>query len=72
MQVKRVGNLVTIDVTCMFCGNVHNVLLLAREYDAWQGGALIQDAMPHLSAGQRELLISGICETCFDETFPEE
>jgi hypothetical protein len=38
----------------------------------WEGGELIQDAMPYLSAGERELLISGICETCFDKIFGSE
>lgn len=26
----------------------------------WQSGALIQDAMPHLTANEREFLITGI------------
>lgn len=30
-----------------------------EQIDQWQGGALIQDAMPHLSADEREFLITG-------------
>jgi len=68
----RVGNLVAVDVVCHFCGAEHSVLCLTRQYDEWKQGKCIQDAMPDLSPGQRELLISGVCETCFDETFDEE
>ena len=38
----------------------------------WQNGSLIQDAMPYLSADERELLISGTCGTCFDKMFGSE
>ena len=38
----------------------------------WQGGELIQNALPELNADQRELLISGTCPTCWDEMFPPE
>ena len=36
------------------------------------GVGLIQNAMPNLSADDRELLISGICGPCFDKMFPPE
>lgn len=40
-------------------------LLLCRD------GALIQSAMPMLSRAQREFLISGYCESCFDKLAEE-
>lgn len=36
-------------------------------YDAWQGGAKIQDAMSHLSVDQREFMISGVPVGKWDE-----
>jgi len=30
------------------------------QYDAWKGGELIQNAMPNLSADEREFLMTGI------------
>jgi hypothetical protein len=36
---------------------------------AWQGGMNIQDAMPHLSADDREFLMTGITPEEWDETF---
>jgi hypothetical protein len=31
-----------------------------------------QDAFPHLTADERELLISGTCGSCFNAMFPED
>jgi hypothetical protein len=36
---------------------------------AWMDGKKIQHALPELSADQREMLMSGICPVCWDETF---
>lgn len=33
-----------------------------HEYQAWMDGQLIQYAMPHLSVGDREFLISGVTD----------
>jgi hypothetical protein len=38
----------------------------------WLDGQLIQDAMPYLSPGQREWIISGIEENEWDEHFSED
>lgn len=32
-----------------------------NQIDRWQGGMLIQDAMPQLDADQREFIMTGIC-----------
>ena len=42
-----------------------------NDYKRWRRGANIQDAMPWMSAGDREFLISGVCEKCFDDTCKE-
>lgn len=38
----------------------------------WQQGTLIQDAMPNLTADEREFVMSGITPTEWDEYFSEE
>jgi len=38
---------------------------------AWESGVLIQEALPMLNAGQREMLISGTCDDCWTEMFGE-
>jgi len=35
----------------------------------WREGKYIQNAMPYLSADEREILVSGICGDCFDKMF---
>lgn len=37
----------------------------------YQSGALIQNAFPFLSPGEREFLLSGLSEDQFDELFEE-
>ena len=39
---------------------------------AWQGGMLIQDAMPNLSADEREFVMTGITPYEWDNMFEEE
>lgn len=58
-----------VAVQCRTCHEVHFIDVPVDGLIAWQGGELIQDALSELSAGQRELLISGTCETCWDEMF---
>ena len=44
----------------------------ANDWQRWQEGEFIQEAMPYLSDAEREMMISKICETCFDAMFPED
>lgn len=63
-----------ITTACPFCGEVHNIWVNEVDYNAWFEGELAQDAFPYLSADEREMLISGICPTCWDGMFgiPED
>lgn len=58
---------VTIVTTCPFCGRINEVAVNEADYWDWQDGALVQDAFPYLSADEREMLISGICPTCWEK-----
>lgn len=60
-------------ITCRHCGRSVPVDLPLEGYLAWRHGLMhIQDAMPQVPAGDRELLKSGICEPCFDKLFKED
>jgi hypothetical protein len=61
-----------IEVTCYRCKTDYSIEVSVEGHEKWQEGALIQDALPELSSGERELLISGTCDYCWDEMFPEE
>ena len=56
-------------VECWKCLETYTIEVSAEGYAEWQGGELIQEALSELSAGERELLISGTCGPCFDEMF---
>lgn len=58
-------------VRCVFCRTAHQFIVPTPSYHRWQSGMLIQQAFPELSAGDRELLISGTCPTCFDAMFSD-
>jgi len=36
------------------------------QYSRWRGGELIQDAMPKLTADEREFVMSGCTPSCWD------
>ena len=57
---------------CPFCGKYHEVVVSESDYCAWQGGERIQNAMPYLSANEREILMTGICSDCWAGMFGEE
>jgi hypothetical protein len=61
---------VCVVTACPFCNKRHEVEVNEIDYLDWQDGVLMaQDAFPYLSADEREMLITGICPTCWDKTF---
>jgi hypothetical protein len=64
--------MVSIRATCEgSCGKTFELAVAAKEWHDWRSGALIQNAMPSLDSDQRELLISGLCGTCYSATTDE-
>ncbi len=61
-----------VAVPCRLCQQVTDLSVNIEGFIAWQGGEFIQDALPELSADERELLISGTCPTCWEEMFPSD
>jgi len=51
--------------TCPFCGHVSTVMANEIDVALWQQGALVQVALPYLSADEREILQTGICVKCW-------
>ena len=60
---------VSIVTTCPFCGHANFVEVNEDDYLDWSDGTLAQVAFPYLSADEREMLISGICPTCWNGMF---
>ena len=59
-------------VKCWNCEVSHEIVTTAAGWKAWRSGELIQDALPEVSADDRELLLSGTCGPCFDKFFPPD
>ena len=58
----------------MFSGewNTIDIPVSQWQIDAWESGTLIQDAMPNLSADQREFLKTGVTPDEWINTFGSE
>ena len=64
---------VTIICTCPRCHKVHEVVVDFEDYTNYQmGDANIQDAFPYLSANEREYILTGFCEDCWNDLFADE
>lgn len=60
-----------IITSCPICGHSHVIEVSEADYWEWRNGATVQDAFPYLSAAEREILVSGICPTCWEKTFED-
>lgn len=64
--------MLTVTITCPVCGRTHVVTVDEWGYYCWlYCGNLIQEALPDLSATEREQLISGLCPDCQRSVFGE-
>jgi hypothetical protein len=65
---------INIEKRCGQCLTVYTLTVSGEGFRVWNmgQGAYVQDAFPELDAGQRELLVSGICGSCFDALVPPE
>lgn len=54
-----------------FTGKTHTqeIPITQGQLDSWRNGTLIQNAMPNLSADEREFLMTGITSQEWQETF---
>tara|TARA_R110000787_G_scaffold93552_4_gene195855 strand:- start:81 stop:317 length:237 start_codon:yes stop_codon:yes gene_type:complete len=58
-------------VTCRICNAVQTITAPVANFIAWENGEYCQDALPMLSSGQREMLMSQTCDSCWIEMFGE-
>jgi hypothetical protein len=57
---------------CPVCGKRQTMTLDRERFWRWQHDTYIQEAFPELSADERELLISGTDNECFQRLFAED
>ncbi len=62
-----------LEVPCKHCGIVYTILADREDVKKWVAGeGYIQDLLAYLSAGERELLMSGTCDNCWKNMFGED
>ena len=54
---------------CTVTGDIYSIEVPAEGFARWEGGTLIQVALPDLSGDDREFLISGITPAAWDQIF---
>ena len=60
---------VCVVTRCPFCGRGNEVEVNESDYLDWSDGVHVQVAFPYLSKYEKEMLISGICPTCWENIF---
>lgn len=64
---------VTVKGNCPSCGAEWQIEVEEKDYlDFTENGKLAQHAFPYLSAEDRELIISGICNNCWEVIFSDD
>ena len=70
-QYDNTSEWVTIQVIDML-QNAHYMDVKMVDLAAYEDGALIQDAFPYLTSGQRELILTGISDEMWGDMFNDE
>jgi hypothetical protein len=68
-EQQRLLNMVTKKITCTHCNQEYSFEVNKGDLEDWENGELIQDVLPYLSPGERELLMSGTCDSCWEKMF---
>jgi len=58
-----------LNTACIQCNTGKKLEVNKIDFEKWKQGELIQFAFPYLTPGEREILISGMCNECFDDCF---
>ena len=61
-----------VQIKCRRCGKTYELPIEEKDIVNYiTGPALIQDAFPQLTTGERELIKTRICPTCWDKMFDD-
>lgn len=68
-EIKIMKTIIVLELVCPFCGETHFVDVPLEELEAYEAGALAQEAFKSLNATEREQIISRLCPKCQAEIF---
>jgi len=67
------SNNIELVITCFSCEQKQPVITIAHnQLIRWVRGEHAQQAFNYLTPSERELLISGTCEACFNDMFASD
>lgn len=66
------GEWITVPTKCPICASEKSIPVVSTDYKAWQNGAFVQNAFPYLDDDNRERLVTGTCNECWDNMFAFE
>jgi len=61
----------TFHTRCPLCQTIKDVSVKPGDLFKYRQGAHVQDAFPYLSQVEREALLTGFCDPCWNNTFKE-
>lgn len=63
-----------VSIRCVSCGTVHRIEVYEKDFDLFvsENRPHIQDIFPYLKPAERELLLSRVCEKCWNKMFGGE
>jgi hypothetical protein len=59
------------EIGCKHCPRKYEVELDPHDLVRWANGELIQNAMPYLTADERELIMTGTCGECWERLWKD-
>lgn len=60
-----------LNAKCMFCDETRKLMVPYMGYQQWLSGYKnIQDALPEIDPEDRELILSKMCNKCWDDFLP--
>jgi len=65
-------NTCKVEVRCPMCGKQYTIIVPHDGFINWRNGGRIQDCLPTLSNEERESLMTGICDECWDKLYGED
>ena len=65
------SKMITIETRCPICCGINNVEVKKEDWARYENGEFVQRAFPYLDAATRELLITGICNKCWQNMCAE-
>jgi hypothetical protein len=72
IHTQEVDGKVILTTRCPQCQSTQEITVSHQELFNYRNGAFIQNAFRKLTASQREALLTGYCDKCWDEIFGED